>query len=608
MNLIIQQQQNALIMLIQQINCTSNYGYQIVNGSCIKVKCNISGQISINGICQCTILNSYVSGNACVCPIYARIIGDACICILAQQILIDGVCVYAVNKSDEQMCSLQIYITTFNIDAITNIISGQNNFSSGYVFSASKNIENSYIVLHDNVYPLTFTPLFQNQSWYNNIKIEIGTQIINNGSLISNNAEIIINRMKIVSRKSSYLSVSNGLTVLSDTISNANISSLLLYLTFIMQQGNITLINNICGLLNLNQYQVNGSYLSSGTVALIGLNVYSSTITICKLTFQPDEYNVGNYSSYLISTVNFSQIVMSEVAILIGNNDKYTTMNSLSSNITNIFQFGGLVNELWMTVDINIKHLIYDCYQIYNTYYITKSGLIIGDSNKSDNTIKMNDVCFKQEQSGINYQSKFFGVVGYSQGNISIIKMIFYFTYQGNFINSLGIVGYQTSQCVYSEIIDLITEFSAFVGTTNNTFSPVIADNYAQNCLVKNIMVQFSNFSCTKYGGGIIAASTNCSLQLQNTSVLNSNIYCQVLAAGAFVGYSSSSIIIISNSIINNVNISSQTYFGLLIGQILGSTNILTINNSYSFGNNYINDILQQNCAAFADFFSISGC
>ncbi|CAL6003558.1 Hypothetical_protein [Hexamita inflata] len=607
MGLTLQQQQNALIMLIQQINCSSHNGYQIVNGSCIKVKCNITGQISINGICQCTALDSYVSGNTCICPSQAKIVGDACQCILAQQIIVDGVCVYPIySADDQQICNSQVYITSFDIDAITNVISGSSDFNTGYVFSSSFNIQNAYIVLYDNVYPSNIVPFFQSQLSFNNIKIEIGTQIINSGSLLSSSESITINNLIIMSKQSSYLSTTNGLNIISNTISNANISCLFLNLVFVMQQGNITLLNNINGILNINKYQVNGSYLSSGTVALIGLNIQSSTITIGQLTFLPNEYNVGNYSSFLISIINISKIVMTDLTIVIGNKEKSTIINSLTSNITNEYQFGGFINIL-MTTIVDIQHIIYDCYQIYNAQYITKSGFIIGNSNTSDNNVKISDTCFKQEQSGSNYQNVYFGLLGYSEGNISIQKIISYFTYQGNYINSLGIIGYQTPNCAYSEIIDLITQFKAFVGITNDTFSPVIADNYAQQCFAKNIIVQFSNFSSSNYGGGIIAVSSNCTVQLYNTSVLNSNISCLGFGAGGFVGRGYISNITISNSIILNVSISSPTQFGLLVGSPLGD-NILKINNSSSQGINYINNIIQLNCANLIDFNSISGC
>ncbi|CAL5985183.1 Conserved_hypothetical protein [Hexamita inflata] len=89
---IIEQQQNIINNLTQQINCSSNSGYSMVNGTCIQVSCAISGQQSINGICQCVNINSIVQEGFCVCPENSQVVGIACVCSISGQNMINGQC------------------------------------------------------------------------------------------------------------------------------------------------------------------------------------------------------------------------------------------------------------------------------------------------------------------------------------------------------------------------------------------------------------------------------------------------------------------------------------------------------------------------------------
>ncbi|CAL5979003.1 Conserved_hypothetical protein [Hexamita inflata] len=86
------QQQNTIDELIKKINCTNNYGYSMVNGSCVLVKCAILGQYNINGICQCTNINAIVYDGKCVCPANSNVVGTACVCSINGQIMKNGQC------------------------------------------------------------------------------------------------------------------------------------------------------------------------------------------------------------------------------------------------------------------------------------------------------------------------------------------------------------------------------------------------------------------------------------------------------------------------------------------------------------------------------------
>ncbi|CAL6110792.1 Conserved_hypothetical protein [Hexamita inflata] len=89
----IQKQQNTINNLTYQINCTSNLGFSIINGSCIQLVCPISGQQSINGICQCININQIVKNGYCVCPLNSQVVRITCICNIGGQVMLNGQCV-----------------------------------------------------------------------------------------------------------------------------------------------------------------------------------------------------------------------------------------------------------------------------------------------------------------------------------------------------------------------------------------------------------------------------------------------------------------------------------------------------------------------------------
>ncbi|CAL6102425.1 Conserved_hypothetical protein [Hexamita inflata] len=104
---LIEQQQQTINNLTQNINCTSNYGYSMINGSCIQVTCAISGQQSINGICQCTNINSIIQAGSCVCPVNSNVIGTSCICSISGQTMQNGQCACSTQGSfvDNNICT-----------------------------------------------------------------------------------------------------------------------------------------------------------------------------------------------------------------------------------------------------------------------------------------------------------------------------------------------------------------------------------------------------------------------------------------------------------------------------------------------------------------------
>ncbi|CAL6091574.1 Hypothetical_protein [Hexamita inflata] len=138
----------------------------MVNGSCIQVTCPIQGQFSINGICQCTNINSFIQDQACVCPSSSTLVGNTCTCTQIGNSIINNTCKKTsqviLNTDNTVMCSQQVSLTTYEVVSTVIYSLMQSNFSSGYVFS-STTIQNAMIDITDNTYS-TAQPLFQSQS------------------------------------------------------------------------------------------------------------------------------------------------------------------------------------------------------------------------------------------------------------------------------------------------------------------------------------------------------------------------------------------------------------------------------------------------------------
>ncbi|CAL6100543.1 Hypothetical_protein [Hexamita inflata] len=279
--------------------------------------------------------------------------------------IIEGLCLanYTVNCSENSSCSQLIYFASFDQYFITYQISSQSNFSSGFVFSTTSIIQSAFVDVSDYVYSSPVNSLFQSQSTFSNLKIQFGAQTLNSGSIFSTqNTKITINQMNIVSRSGSQLTVNTNsqLNILSNSPTGADINNLLVNLSFALSTGNITLINNINGVFNISGYQVLGDYISTKTVAMIGINVQTATINVNQVSFKPNTYNVGNSSSYLFgsSVSGASLFEINNLAIIIGNIFKFLLMGSIQTTSSNYYQFGGIITYIKTASSINVNNVI----------------------------------------------------------------------------------------------------------------------------------------------------------------------------------------------------------------------------------------------------------
>ncbi|CAL6101368.1 Conserved_hypothetical protein [Hexamita inflata] len=771
---IIEQQQIMITSLSQQINCTSNYGYSMINGSCVQVSCAISGQQNINGICQCTNINSivvdglcvcpfnsfvigsacvcsisgqtiqnrqcacqttgafvnnnvctcgenginisnscscpsganlvngvcicsninaYISGNQCVCPLYSSLVGNTCKCPsnsqiidnecicnqISGQIMKNGLCICqtidAYVNSDECVCGLnannvsntctcpansilinnicqcnkisgqymvsgtcqcpfgqsvvydqcqqtshvinitnfecsqEVFAQSFDIQSITNQITDQSNFSSGYVFSALTAVENAFISVSDYIYTSSIYPLFQSQNIFKNIKLSFGTQIYINGSfLLSSSTQISINKMNIITKFGSQLTVNNLLNIISSLSTNANITNLLVNLSFAISSGNITLINNINGLFNIQGYQVLGMFITTKTVAMIGINIYAATIIVNQLHFQPSVFNVGNGSSYIFSVIKTtSTIIINNFAVILGNSSNFQLLSSIPTTNINIdyFTFGGIIAYITSNSTVNVNRAIFDSYQKLSTSYVSYSGFLVGNIQSSTSSVSIQNMCLQQSLTSTAKNFFYFGLIGWNSGNASISNTSINFEIQGADINFFGIIGFQYNS-IYVEAINLSTQMN-FNSNSGSYIGSVFGFESSQTCSIQNTYLVDSNISSNIYHvGGIIGSKyselSNIQLTIQNSTISKTNIsgYTNI---GSFIGYCQQNMYLI-NSKIQFVRLSSSSYVGIVVGYNNGTY----IFSGSSSTQNYINGIIQNNCAILSNTWSIVGC
>ncbi|CAL6043885.1 Conserved_hypothetical protein [Hexamita inflata] len=676
---IIQRQQDLINNLTQQINCSSNQGYQTVNGSCVQVSCAISGQQTINGICQCTNINAIVVDGSCVCPVNSILIGTACICsisgqtiqnnqcvcktlgavvennictcvgnsqnisdactcptnssllneictcdIIVGQQMINGTCQcpsgqtvvensctqtsYVINISNIE-CSQEIFTTNFDIQTVTHLVSTLGNFSAGFVFSVVTNIENAFIYVSDNIYTTTVSPLFQSQNIFKNIKLQFGIQTLNSGSFIlSSSSSLSINQMSIISKLGTQLMVNPAqLNILASTAAGVNVTNLLVNLSFALSSGNITLINNINNLITISGYQVLGSIVTTGTVAMIGINLNSAVVNVNQVSIQLSAFHIGNGSSYLFgnAVTSLNTINIYNFAVILGSSSNVQLLSSVSSNSTNYYKFGGIVTNLNSASIIIINNVIFDSYQKISSSFISYSGFLIGHVYSNTNNVTLQNICMQQSVKpsvpDTITQFNYFGLIGWNSGNLSITRTsVVFFMQTTAQVNYLGIIGRQTTS-LYAEINNLRVS-SSYSSSAGQNVGYIFGLEQAKNCSIQNSTVERCNSSSVSNKVGGI-----CGYFVENVTILNSTISDTNVSGstyiGGFVGYCQATMFLI-NSKIQFARLSGTNYVGIVVG--------LDYHGVYSFSvsksvQNYINGILKTDCAVISNTSEV-GC
>ncbi|CAL6037076.1 Hypothetical_protein [Hexamita inflata] len=347
-----------------------------------------------------------------------------------------------------------------------------------------------------------------------NIKIQFGTQTLNSGSLLLSQSSVSINQMNIISRPDSQLTVNAAkqLNILTSSSSSANITNLLVNLSFAPSSGNFSLIYNVNSFLNISGYQVIGVYISTGTIAMIGININSATVNANQVSFQPTVFIVGNGSSYLFgNAVTTSTLYINSFSVIIGSNSNFLLLDAISSTEPNYYLFGGIIACINSNSVINVINVILDSYQKFSTSYVSYSGFLVGQNkNSNSGRITINSVCLSQNMVSTTLQFNQFGLIGYNGGNTSVQNMSVIFAVQGANFNYFGIIGQQYLS--YAEVVNIKT--SVNITSSGGAYvSSLFGAEEANNCSVLNANIIGGNINNgSNYVGGFLVINVKMQL------------------------------------------------------------------------------------------------
>ncbi|CAL6002602.1 Hypothetical_protein [Hexamita inflata] len=424
------------------------------------------------------------------------------------------------------------------------------------------------------------------------------------GAIISGQDQITINYMNIISKDGTKITVSSELYILAPSSSKAVINYLTINLATSSSSGNITLINSITGTMTMTNYQISGSYYSIKSVALIGLTVSSVTATITNLTFSATNFNVGNYSSYLMSYVQSSTVTFNTVAILFGSAASTQIANQIACTDTNYYIFGGLVTYLTASTTVKINYLIYDAYVLYNADYPKNSGALIGYSSSSTNYIYIYKLCLNFEFSTALLIIESFGLIGLNEGGLSFTSSyITLYCVTGNY-NMTGIIGNQTKNCAYSYISNVITTVN-INSTAQGQIGAIFGYQEAVVCNIYNTVVNQSLLYADDRVGGFIGLCNNSVVTISNSIVENSIFTSTNYSLGGFIGSSYDCTYKISNSALSQIEMIGNMNNGVVLGWF--TTNTFTITKSTSSAIT-INGNLLDDCASLTNTHSLTQC
>ncbi|CAL6017740.1 BspA_family leucine-rich repeat surface protein [Hexamita inflata] len=494
------------------------------------------------------------------------------------------------------ICNQQLFIQSFDIPAITNSIAASN-FSSNVVFGAGVNLNNAFIDVADSSLSTTLFYLFQSQTYFYNLKIQVGTQVVGSGSIVADQGVQMVNRLTIVSKAASTITVQSGqqLNFLARVTSGASIRSLLVNVNLALaSSGSMCLIGTATKALNVRNYQVAGSYYSAQSSCLGILSVNGGQVSLQTVNFSPLRVTFGNFSSYLFASVNQSSMQLQKIVVQVGVSDaSANAITSISTTAVTDFAFGGVITYINNSqVDFQIS--TFRVFAAYNTQFVNNSGQMFGMVNKS-NVVSVSQVCYQDSSRfqaasvvvvGIICQVE--GVFSFSNSNI-----VFSLAGDANF-QGIGIVAVITSSCTKAVMIDLNVQVQVAVKTTQydeGNVSALIGTQAGLNWSVQNLVFNNVQLNRGKNMGAVSGLCDGCVGTIQNVQVINSTLaatgYDKSVVGSIIGNVTSSSNINIFQSCVNNLlSISSGTsycYTGLIFGQALSSSiilNCISIQNS----------------------------
>ncbi|CAL6084816.1 Hypothetical_protein [Hexamita inflata] len=156
---------------------------------------------------------------------------------------------------------------------------------------------------------------------------------------------------------------------------------------------------------------------------------------------------------------------------------------------------------------------------------------------------------------------------------------------------------------------------TVLIGVGSNSYgdtASLFGQQWAINCLIQNAIIVFSNQNSNSQvtSGSIMGYTNSCNMVFKNITTKDSSISSN-LGAGGLIGWSDRITVTISNSTIKNVKINANSNYGIITGNNDGSSSqgstkyFITTTQTFD---NYINNVLQPDCAKITNNYSMNQC
>ncbi|CAL6106407.1 Hypothetical_protein [Hexamita inflata] len=521
------------------------------------------------------------------------------------------------------VCAQQVFTQSFDITTITNSIQ-TSNFTGAFVFDGV-NVNNAFLDVTDNSIQAASFSIFRSQTYFYNLKIQLGAQNLLSSSIVAESGVQMVNKMSIISKTSSTLQVQSAqiLNVLSRTSSGTSIRNLLVNLAFASgSAGSVDLIYSASGALNVRNYQVAGSYYSSQSSCLGAFSTVNGQVSLQNVNFNPTVLIFGNTSSYLFAVFTQSSLQIQKIVISVGVSANPNIIASISSSAASQFVFGGIV-AVSSQSKIDLRTSVFKVFSKFDTAFLNYTGQIFGQLTGA-NIVSVSQTCY-QESVQLHAASKVhMGAIGLVEGVFSLSKSSFTMSLAGDAnIQGFGTVAFISQLNTKSMFSDLTLQVqlgaktttydeqnvSALVGrqlslnwtVQNIVFNQLILlrgmqigsiSSFCENTLgyIENVQIENSTIASISYinsiSGGFIGQVFTSTVNIQYLSmsgVVHNSVGTSMSYTGIGFGYVLSSSIIINQIIINKNNItafstSSVSYAGLMAAIVSSQLNVNNVN------------------------------
>ncbi|CAL6095752.1 Hypothetical_protein [Hexamita inflata] len=433
-------------------------------------------------------------------------------------------------------------------------------FDTGFAFTG-QNINNAFVDIQS--VNTAFT-LFQTQTQFLNVKIQIGDCNLQTGSLLSASTSLQINQVCFVSLLGTSIIISSGsvLNILMQKSGNSTITNMLLNINCnIISAGGLALFQTVCGQLNITGYEIRGNISSSNIITLVAYVIQAnSTISLNYISITPEQFVCGNMSSYLIGYIDSSIIQIHYILIQVGQIDSYNIISQISTTQDNYFTFGGLIS-FSNTTTVNIYGIQVAYYEQWLQLFVNNTGVLVGTTNSSN--ISLTNTCINYKQTA-EYNTQFvkYGIMGHINGNLNICSISVNYCLQQSIFSIVGVVGYVDGVSI--NFIDSQIQFQMVLNNVGDYIGVLLGIANSNNQNIINTTINNSSIVSQSFVGLVSAYSRNtCNIkQIQITSS-RANSICQQITgtitgtfAGGMLGQIFGQITIIQCSLFN-ISISS---------------------------------------------------